>query len=34
VTVHCELPELVKNFVGEDEMRGGVERKMRGLLGA
>src|ERR1035438_10033526 len=28
VTVHCELPELVKNFVGEDEMRGGVERKM------
>jgi hypothetical protein len=34
VTVYCELPELVKKFVGEDKMRGGVERKMRGLLGA
>jgi hypothetical protein len=34
VTVHCELPELVKTFVGEDKMRGGIERKMRGLLGA
>jgi hypothetical protein len=34
VTVHCELPELVKKFVGEDKMRVGVERKMRGVLGA
>jgi hypothetical protein len=34
VTVHCELPELVKKFVGEDKMRSGIERKMRGLLGA
>jgi hypothetical protein len=33
VTVHCELPELVKKFVGEDKMRGGIEQKMRGLLG-
>src|SRR5579863_6727477 len=34
VTLLCELPELVKNFVGEDKMRVGVERKMRGILGA
>jgi hypothetical protein len=34
VTVYCELPELVKTYVGEDKVRGGVERKMRGLVGA
>jgi len=34
VTVHCELPELVKTFVGEEKVHASVERKMRGLLGA
>jgi hypothetical protein len=34
VTVHCELPALVKTFVGEDKIRAGIERKVRGMLGA
>lgn len=34
VTVHCELPALVKTFVGEDKIRAGVERKVRGMLKA
>ena len=34
VTVYCELPALVKTFVGEDKVRGGIESKMRGLLRA
>jgi hypothetical protein len=34
VTVHCELPPMVKMFVGEDKIRAGVERKVRGMLGA
>jgi hypothetical protein len=32
VTVQCELPALVKTFVGEDKIRAGVERKVRGIL--
>jgi hypothetical protein len=32
VTIHCELPALVKTFVGEDRIRSSVERKVRGLL--
>jgi hypothetical protein len=34
VTVHCELPALVKTFVGEDKIRSSVERKVRGMLRA
>jgi hypothetical protein len=34
VTVHCELPALVKTYVGEEKMHGGVERKMLGILEA
>ena len=34
VTVDCELPALAKNFVGEDKIRGSIERKVRGMLGA
>jgi hypothetical protein len=34
VTVHCELPTLVKTFVGEDRIRSSVERKVRGMLRA
>jgi len=33
VTVHCELPALVKTFIGEDKIRGSIERKVRGMLG-
>lgn len=32
VTVHCELPALVKTFVGEEIIRAGVERKVRRML--
>jgi hypothetical protein len=32
VTVHCELPALVKTFVGEDRIRASIERKVRGML--
>jgi hypothetical protein len=32
VTVYCELPDVVKTFVGEEKVRDGIERKMRGLL--
>jgi len=32
VTVRCELPALVKTFVGEERIRAGVERKVRGML--
>jgi hypothetical protein len=34
VTVHCELPPMVKAFVGEDKIRAGLERKVRGMLSA
>lgn len=33
VTIDCELPGLVKTFVGEDKIRDGIERKVRGMLG-
>jgi hypothetical protein len=32
VVVHCELPALVRTFVGEDAIRSSVERKVRGML--
>lgn len=32
VTVDCDLPPLVKTFVGEDKVRASVERKVRGML--
>jgi hypothetical protein len=32
VTVNCDLPPLVKTFVGEDKIRASVERKVRGML--
>lgn len=34
VTVEAELPNLVKTFIGEDKIRMGVERKVRGMLGS
>jgi hypothetical protein len=33
VTVQCELPKLVSQFIGEDKVRAGVEQKVRGMLG-
>jgi hypothetical protein len=32
VTVHCELPTLVKTFVGEEKIRLSVERNVRRML--
>jgi hypothetical protein len=32
VSVNCELPPLVKTFVGEETIRAGVERKVRRML--
>src|SRR5579859_6334968 len=26
VTIECELPALVKNFIGEEKLRGGIEK--------
>jgi hypothetical protein len=34
VTLDCELPALVKTFVGEEKIRAGVESKVRGMFGA
>ena len=32
VTVEAELPNLVKTFIGEEKIRVGVEKKVRGML--
>jgi hypothetical protein len=32
VTVECELPPLVKNFIGEGKLRASVEKHVSGLL--
>ena len=32
VTVQCELPGIVKQFIGEDKIRAGMDRKIRGML--
>jgi hypothetical protein len=32
VTIDCELPALVKNFVGEDKLRDGIEKHVTRLL--
>jgi hypothetical protein len=34
VTVHCELPAMVKTFLGEDKLAASLERKVRGMLSA
>ena len=33
VTIQCELPKLVNQFIGEEKIRAGIERKVRGMLG-
>jgi len=30
--VQCELPGIVKQFIGEDKIRAGIDRKIRGML--
>jgi hypothetical protein len=32
VTVNCELPSIVRNFLGEDKLKAGIEGKIKGLL--
>jgi hypothetical protein len=34
VTVQCELPALVNKFLGEEKIRAGIDKKVRGMLGA
>jgi hypothetical protein len=34
VTVDCDLPPMVKNFVGEDKVRAIVEENVRKMIGA
>jgi hypothetical protein len=34
VTVNCELPAMVRNFIGEDKLGAGIEGKIKGLLTA
>ncbi len=34
VTNQCDLPALVKTFIGEDKISANIERKVRGMLGA
>jgi hypothetical protein len=33
VTVQCQLPGLVNQFIGEDKIRASVDSKIRGMLG-
>jgi hypothetical protein len=32
VTILCELPAILKNFVGEEKIRAGVEQKINGYF--
>ena len=34
VTIDCELPPIVKNFIGEDKLRGDIEKHVARLLAA
>jgi hypothetical protein len=34
VTLECDLPPMVKNFVGEDKARGVAEEKLKALMAA
>ncbi len=34
VTVNCELPGMVKNFIGESKVGASIEGKIKGLLSA
>jgi hypothetical protein len=32
VTLHCELPVLAKNFLGEEKIRADLDRRVRAML--
>lgn len=32
VTILCDLPPILKNFIGEDKIRAGVEQKLSGYF--
>ena len=32
VTILCELPAILKNFVGEEKIRAGIEKKINGYF--
>jgi hypothetical protein len=32
VTIQCELPPVVKSFIGEEKISGGIEKQLRRLL--
>ena len=34
VTVECELPPMIKNFICETKARAGIEQKMKEIVGA
>jgi hypothetical protein len=34
VTLHCELPALAKNFLGEDKIQADLDRRVRAMLSA
>jgi hypothetical protein len=34
ITIDCELPALVRNFIGEDKISGSVEQRLTRLLSA
>ncbi|MES1257592.1 MAG: hypothetical protein ABUS51_04145 [Acidobacteriota bacterium] len=34
VVVECELPPMIRNFVGETKVRSGIEQKMKEIVGA
>jgi hypothetical protein len=34
VTLHCELPALAKNFLGEEKIQADLDRRVRAILSA
>ena len=32
VTINCQLPALVNQFIGEEKIRAGLEGRIRGML--
>jgi hypothetical protein len=34
VTIHCELPTIVKTFMGEAKIQAAIEERVRGMLSA
>ncbi|MDP9171724.1 MAG: polyhydroxyalkanoic acid system family protein [Acidobacteriota bacterium] len=34
VTINCDLPPMLKNFIGEAKVQSAVSQKVKGLIGA